>query len=161
MQMPKWNKKAFQQLLEIKKILENHFRDVQDIEFTIERGKLYMLQTRNGKRTGFAAVRIACDMVKEKLIDELTAVRRIPAGDLTQLLLPSFDPAKKKTAEVLTDRLAGLARARPSELGVHSPEAVERTQCRRSACCWSARKPTPKTSKGCIWRPAFSPAPAA
>ena len=85
-QMPKWNKAVHKQLLEIKDKLESHYRDVQDIEFTIEKGTLFMLQTRNGKRTGAAAVKIACDMVKEKLIDEKTAVLRIPAGDLTQLL---------------------------------------------------------------------------
>ncbi|HEX3998130.1 MAG TPA: pyruvate, phosphate dikinase [Pirellulales bacterium] len=126
-QMPKWNKKAFQQLLEIKKTLEDHFRDVQDIEFTIERGKLYMLQTRNGKRTGAAAVRIACDMVKEKRIDEETAVRRIPAGDLTQLLLPSFDPAKKKTAETLTVGLPASPGAAVGALAFTAQEAVQRT----------------------------------
>ena len=131
-QMPKWNKKAYQQLLEIKKTLEDHFRDVQDIEFTIERGKLYMLQTRNGKRTGAAAVRIACDMVKEKRIDEQTAVRRIPAGDLTQLLLPSFDPAKKKAAETLTIGLPASPGAAVGALAFTAQEAVERTQCRRA-----------------------------
>jgi pyruvate,orthophosphate dikinase len=68
--------------------LEKHYKDMQDIEFTIERGKLWMLQTRTGKRTGAAAVKIACDMVKEKLITEKEALLRIPAGDLTQLLLP-------------------------------------------------------------------------
>ena len=126
-QMPKWNKKAFQQLLDIKKTLEDHFRDVQDIEFTIERGKLYMLQTRNGKRTGAAAVRIACDMVREKRIDEPTAVRRIPAGDLTQLLLPSFDPAKKKSAELLTTGLPASPGAAVGALAFTAQEAVERT----------------------------------
>src|SRR6188472_3125280 len=80
-QMPKWNKAVHKQLLEIKDTLESHYKDVQDIEFTIEKGTLFMLQTRNGKRTGMAAVKIACDMVKEKLIDEKTAVLRIPAGD--------------------------------------------------------------------------------
>jgi pyruvate, orthophosphate dikinase len=126
-QMPKWNKQVYQQLLEIKKILENHYRDVQDIEFTIERKKLYMLQTRTGKRTGFAAVRIACDLVKEKLIDEVTAVKRIPAGDLTQLLLPSFDPAKKKSAEVLTIGLPASPGAAVGVLAFTAQEAVDRT----------------------------------
>src|SRR5690606_24083440 len=64
-EMAKWNKTVYQQLLEIKDKLESHYKDVQDIEFTIERGKLYMLQTRNGKRNGQAAVKIACDMVRE------------------------------------------------------------------------------------------------
>ncbi len=127
-QMPKWNKKVHQQLLDIKKTLENHFRDVQDIEFTIERKKLYMLQTRTGKRTGFAAVRIACDLVKEKLIDEQTAVKRIPASDLTQLLLPSFVPAKKQTAEVLAIGLPASPGAAVGTLAFTAEEVVERTQ---------------------------------
>ena len=95
-------KRVHQKLMEIKDTLEAHYKDVQDIEFTIERGEFFMLQTRNGKRTGPAAVKIACDMVKEKLIDEKTAIKRIPANDLTQLLLPSFDPAAKKEASPLT-----------------------------------------------------------
>jgi pyruvate,orthophosphate dikinase len=131
-QMPKWNKQVYQQLLEIKRILENHYRDVQDIEFTIERKKLYMLQTRTGKRTGTAAVRITCDLVKEKLIDEVTAVKRIPAGDLTQLLLPSFDPAKKKSAEVLTIGLPASPGAAVGALAFTAQEAVERTKAGES-----------------------------
>ncbi len=127
-QMPKWNKKVYQQLLETKKILENHFRDVQDIEFTIERNKLFMLQTRTGKRTGAAAVRIACELVKEKMIDEQTAIKRIPAGDLTQLLLPSFDPAKKKTAQVLTIGLPASPGAAVGALAFTAQEAVERSK---------------------------------
>jgi len=78
-EMPKWNKKCYDQLIGIKDKLEQHYHDVQDVEFTIERNTLFMLQTRTGKRTGAAAVKIACDMVKEKLIDEKTAVERIPA----------------------------------------------------------------------------------
>ena len=84
---------SFKQLLKIRKMLEKHFRDVQDIEFTIEEGTLWMLQTRNGKRTGFAAVNIALDMVKERLITKEEAILRIPAEDLSQLLAPIFDPA--------------------------------------------------------------------
>jgi pyruvate,orthophosphate dikinase len=130
-QMPKWNKPVYQQLLEIKDILENHYRDVQDIEFTIERGTLYMLQTRNGKRTGAAAVKIACDMVKEKLIDEKTAVLRIPAGDLTQLLLPSFSSqgkqAAKKEGRMLTIGLPASPGAAVGKLAFTADEAVDRT----------------------------------
>ena len=92
-EMSKWNKVVYKQLMEIKDKLEKHYKDMQDIEFTIERGTLFMLQTRNGKRTGTAAVKMAVDMVKEKLIDEKTAVLRVPAADLTQLLLPSFNLA--------------------------------------------------------------------
>jgi pyruvate,orthophosphate dikinase len=125
-EMPKWNKQVFQQLLEIKDTLEQHYRDVQDIEFTIERGTLFMLQTRAGKRTGAAAVKIACDMVTEKLIDEKTAVQRIPAGDLTQLLLPSFIPAAKKSAKALTIGLPASPGAAVGKLAFTAAEAVER-----------------------------------
>ena len=85
-EMPKWNAKVYKQLLGIKKTLEQHYRDVQDIEFTSERGVLSMLQTRSGKRTGAAAVRMACEGVEEKLSDAKTAVLRIPATNLTLLL---------------------------------------------------------------------------
>jgi pyruvate,orthophosphate dikinase len=130
-EMPKWNKAVHKQLLDIKDILEKHYRDVQDIEFTIERGTLYMLQTRNGKRTGAAAVKIACDMVKEKLIEEKTAVQRIPAGDLTQLLLPSFSPqakaVAKKEGRILTVGLPASPGAAVGKLAFSAEEAVERT----------------------------------
>ncbi|MDR3228168.1 MAG: pyruvate, phosphate dikinase, partial [Puniceicoccales bacterium] len=88
---------AYAELEKIRKTLENHFHDMQDFEFTIERGKVYMLQTRNGKRTGLAAVRIACEMVKEKLIDWETAITRVPAEQLDQVLAPIFDRAVSKT----------------------------------------------------------------
>jgi pyruvate,orthophosphate dikinase len=130
-EMPKWNKQIYKQLLEIKEKLEHHYRDVQDIEFTIERGTLFMLQTRNGKRTGAAAVKIACDMVKEKLIDETTAVLRIPAADLTQLLLPSFSPQGKQQAKkegrMLTVGLPASPGAAVGKLAFTAAEAVDRT----------------------------------
>ena len=125
-EMPKWNKTVYQQLLKIKQKLEKHYKDMQDIEFTIERGELFMLQTRNGKRNGTAAVKVACDMVKERLIDEKTAVLRIPAGDLTQLLLPSFDPARKKAVEVLTKGIPASPGAAVGKLAFTAQEAVER-----------------------------------
>ena len=84
---------AYDELVEIGLSLEMHYRDMQDVEFTIQDGKLYMLQTRNGKRTGQAAVRIAVEMVEERLIDKKTALTRVPANDLDQLLHPSVDPA--------------------------------------------------------------------
>ncbi|MDA7980044.1 MAG: pyruvate, phosphate dikinase [Pirellulales bacterium] len=127
-EMPKWNRSVHKQLLSIKNKLEKHYADVQDIEFTIERGKLYMLQTRTGKRTGFAAVKIACDMVKEKLIDEKTALLRVPAGDLTQLLLPSFDPEAKRRANVLTRGLPASPGASVGKLAFTADEAVKRSQ---------------------------------
>ncbi len=126
-EMPKWNKKVHQQLLSIKKTLEKHYKDVQDIEFTIERGKLFMLQTRTGKRTGAAAVTIACDLVKEKVIDEKTALLRIPAGDLTQLLLPSFSPAAVAKATILAVGLPASPGASAGKLAFTAAEAVERT----------------------------------
>jgi pyruvate,orthophosphate dikinase len=125
-EMRKWNAEVHGQLLEIKDILEQHYHDMQDIEFTIERGKLYMLQTRTGKRTGRAAVKIACDMVREKLLTEEQALLRVPAGDLTQLLLPSFSPASKKKAEILTRGLPASPGAAVGKLAFTADEAVDR-----------------------------------
>ncbi|MAG92493.1 MAG: pyruvate, phosphate dikinase [Planctomycetaceae bacterium] len=89
------------QLVEIGKKLETHYKEVQDIEFTVQRGQVWLLQTRNAKRTGFAAVRIAVDLVNEGLITAKDALqkKRIPADDLNQLLQPIFDPAAKARAE--------------------------------------------------------------
>jgi pyruvate,orthophosphate dikinase len=86
---------VYAQFVEVAEKLERHYKDVQDLEFTVERGKLWMLQTRNAKRTGQAAVRVAVDMVREKLIDERTALQRIPAADLDQLLHKTVDPKAK------------------------------------------------------------------
>jgi pyruvate, orthophosphate dikinase len=85
----------YKELKETVNILEKHFRDMQDFEFTIERGKLYFLQTRNGKRTGIAALRIAYDMVRERLITKEEALSRIEPEHLEQFLFPIFDPEKK------------------------------------------------------------------
>ena len=91
--------------MRICKVLEKHFRDVQDFEFTIEEEKVYMLQTRNGKRTGLAAVRIACEMVKEKLITWKDANKKIPAVDLDQLLAPVFDQTAVKKVKAIAKGL--------------------------------------------------------
>jgi pyruvate,orthophosphate dikinase len=125
-EMPKWNKRVYDELQKIKTKLEKHYKDMQDIEFTIEQGKLYMLQTRTGKRTGAAAVKIACEMVKEKLITEKEAVLRIPAGDLTQLLIPMFDPAKRKTASVLCEGIPASPGGAVGKIAFTASEAVER-----------------------------------
>ncbi len=127
-QMPKWNANVYKQLLDIKKKLERHYRDMQDIEFTIENKHLYMLQTRTGKRTGAAAVKIACDMVKETLITQKTAVLRIPPNALTQLLLPSFDTGAKKQAKLLAIGLPASPGAAYGKLAFTAEEAVERTK---------------------------------
>ena len=90
--------KVYKELEKIYQRLEKHFRDMQDIEFTVQEGKLWMLQTRTGKRTAFAALRIAVEMVEEKLIDKETALLRIDPNSLNQLLAPIFDPQAKKEA---------------------------------------------------------------
>ena len=91
---------VYKELVEVYKKLENHYRDMQDLEFTIEKGRLWMLQTRTGKRTGFAAVNIAVDMVEENLITEKEALLRIQGEHLTQLMNPIFDPEDKKKAKI-------------------------------------------------------------
>ncbi len=126
-EMSKWNKAAYKQLLEIKDKLELHYREMQDIEFTIEKGTLFMLQTRTGKRTGMAAVKIVCDMVKEKLIDEETAVLRVPAGDLTQLLLPSFKPSAWEMATKIARGLPASPGAAVGKLAFTAEDAKERS----------------------------------
>ena len=88
---------AYQELMETQDRLEKHYLDMQDLEFTVERGKLYLLQTRSGKRAAAAAVRIAREMVGEGLIDDVEAVRRVPAGQLDQLLHPIIDPSIRAT----------------------------------------------------------------
>jgi pyruvate, orthophosphate dikinase len=106
--------KVYAQLEDVYKKLEGHYRDMQDIEFTIEAGTLYLLQTRTGKRTGFAAVKIACDMVDEKLIDPRQAIARVEANQIIQLLAPVFD-AKEKEKALKGGRL--LARGLPAGPG--------------------------------------------
>ncbi|POZ91519.1 pyruvate, phosphate dikinase [Petrotoga sp. SL27] len=95
------NPKTYNQLLELMDKLEKHFRDMQDIEFTVEKGQLYMLQTRNGKRTAAAAVKIAVDMVKEGLINKEEAVMRVKPADIEKLLHPLFDPEELKNAQYI------------------------------------------------------------
>lgn len=97
--------KPFAELEKVRVILEKHFKDVQDFEFTIQDGKLFMLQTRNGKRTAVAALKFSMDMVKERLIDWKTAILRNPADQLDQLLAPVFDVTELKKAKVLASGL--------------------------------------------------------
>mgnify|MGYP003343579334 CR=1 FL=1 len=97
---------VYDEFVAIAQRLEKHYRDMQDLEFTIERGKLYMLQTRNGKRTGGAAVKIAVDLANEGIIDRKTAVQRVPPGDLVQLLYPVIDP-KSSAKPIATGTKAG------------------------------------------------------
>jgi len=127
-EMNDWMPPVYKQLLKVRSILEKHYKDMQDIEFTVEKGKLFMLQTRNGKRTGTAAVRVAVEMVKERLIDEKTALKRIPAGDLTQLLLPSFQAKDKHGVTVLTKGIGASPGAATGKPAFTAAEAVERAQ---------------------------------
>ena len=108
----------YAQFVEVADKLERHYRDMQDLEFTVERGKLWMLQTRNGKRTGPAAVRIAVEMVREGMIDEKTAILRIPAGDLDQLLHKMIDPKAKMN--VLTKGINASPGAAAGKVVFHS-----------------------------------------
>ncbi len=96
---------VYRQLVSVYKTLESHYKDMQDIEFTIQRGKLYILQTRNGKRTAQAAIRIAVEMVEEKVIDEKTAILRVQPLQLDQLLHKQLDPAAKKKSQVIAKGL--------------------------------------------------------
>jgi pyruvate,orthophosphate dikinase len=126
--MAKWNARVAKELDRIRIKLEKHYKDMQDIEFTIERGKLYMLQTRNGKRTGAAAVKMAVDMVKERLITRKVALKRIPANDLTQLLLPSFPAKAKASATTIARGLPASPGAASGALAFTADEAVERSR---------------------------------
>ena len=116
---------AYKQLREITANLEKHYRDVQDFEFTIEEGKLYMLQTRNGKRTGPAAVRVAVDMVNEKLISKEEAVQRVAPAQLDQLLHPVLDPAMRKGLQKIATGLPASPGAAVGRAAFTSEDAVE------------------------------------
>ncbi|HHF42830.1 MAG TPA: pyruvate, phosphate dikinase [Candidatus Aminicenantes bacterium] len=116
---------VYQELVEITTRLEKHYRDVQDFEFTIQEGKLYMLQTRNGKRTGMAAVKIAVDMVHEGLITKEDALRQVEPQALDQLLHPIFDLEEKKQRAVLAQGLAASPGAATGQVVFTAEEAVK------------------------------------
>ena len=115
---------VYKEFHRIAKLLENHYRDAQDIEFTVEKGKLYILQTRNGKRTAAAAVTIAMDMLHEGLIDEATAVSRVAPEQVEQLLHPQLDPKAKRT--VLVKGLPASPGAAVGRVVFDADEAAER-----------------------------------
>jgi pyruvate,orthophosphate dikinase len=116
--------KAFGELEKIRLTLEKHFKDVQDFEFTIQEGKVFMLQTRNGKRTGLAAVRFAIEMEKEKLIDWKTAIRRVPADQLDQVLAPVFDRKAIASAKVIAKGLPAGPGAAAGRMYLNAERAV-------------------------------------
>jgi len=115
----------FAELEKVRKTLESHFRDMQDFEFTVEEGKLFMLQTRNGKRTGLAAVRLAVEMEKEKLITWEEAITRVPAEQLDQVLAPVFDRAAVKSAKVIAKGLPAGPGAAAGRIYFNADRAVE------------------------------------
>lgn len=117
---------VFQQLCEVRTLLENHYRDMQDIEFTVQKDKLYMLQTRSGKRTSQAAIRIACEMVDEGLIDSKTAVMRVEPQSLDQILHPRLDPNAKR--DVISKGLPASPGAASGIIVFSADEAEKRAQ---------------------------------
>ncbi len=119
---------AYAELEKVRQTLESHFKDLQDFEFTIEDGKLFMLQTRNGKRTGVAAVRIANEMFKEKLITWQEAITRVPADQLDQVLAPVFDRGAVREAHVIARGLPAGPGAATGRIYFNADRAVEAAQ---------------------------------
>ena len=118
--------KIYKEYVEIAKKLENYYKDVQDMEFTIEKGKLYILQTRNGKRTAKASIKIACDMVKEGLINKEKAITLVNANELFQILLPTFDEKAKKESKIIAKGLAASPGAASGKIVFDTEEAARR-----------------------------------
>ena len=116
---------VFKQLFDTTQMLEKHYKDMQDFEFTVEEGKLYMLQTRNGKRTGPAAVKLAVDMCEEGLITKKEAVMRVAPSQLDQLLHPVFDAASLKSLTLLTTGIAASPGAAVGRVAFSAEDAVE------------------------------------
>ena len=116
---------CYKQFMELALKLENHYRDMQDMEFTIEEGKLYFLQTRNGKRTAQAAIKIACDLVDENMITPQEAVMRIDAKSLDQLLHPTFDEESLKAGNVVGEALPASPGAAAGKILFTADEAKE------------------------------------
>ena len=121
---------VYNQFVEIAEKLEKHYKDMQDIEFTIEKGKLYILQTRNGKRTAQAALKVAVDLVAEGLIDEKTAVLRVDPKQLDQLLHPTFEPKALKAAKPVAKGLPASPGAASGKVYFTAGEAVEAAKAR-------------------------------
>jgi pyruvate, orthophosphate dikinase len=119
------NPEVYDQLFKMKDRLEEHYRDMQDIEFTIQQGKLFFLQTRNGKRTGAAAIKVAVDMVSEGLIDKAEAVNRVSPKQLDQLFHPRIEAKTKKTLEVLTTGLNASPGAAAGQVVFTADEAEQ------------------------------------
>ena len=110
---------AFKQFQEVCNLLESHYHDMQDMEFTVENGKLYMLQTRNGKRTPAAAIKIACDLIDEGMKTEQEALLMLDPKQLDALLHPQFDPEALKAAKPVASALAASPGAACGKIVIH------------------------------------------
>ena len=138
---------AYKDLLAVQDRLERHYKDMQDLEFTVERGKLYLLQTRGGKRTAAAAVRIASEMVAEGLIDKTEAVARVPAAELDQLLHPIIDPSvRAKPLCVGLPASPGAA----SGIAVFDPDSAESRHAAGEAVILVREETTPEDFHGIV-----------
>jgi pyruvate,orthophosphate dikinase len=135
----------YNQFVEVAAKLERHYKDMQDLEFTVERGKLWMLQTRNGKRTGPAAVKMAVEMAREGLIDEATAILRVPAGDLDQLLHKMVDHKAKMT--VLTKGINASPGAAAGRV-VFTPQEAEAWKEKGEKVVLVRRETSPEDVRG-------------
>ena len=140
-QMPK----AYHELERIRQTLERHFKDVQDFEFTIEDGVVYMLQTRNGKRTAMAALKFSIDMQKEKLIDWKTAVMRNPGRPARTAARAGVRPRRGQGARSSPPACPPVPARRPAR-SISTPTAPSRRPTRASRCCSFASRPRPKIS---------------
>ena len=138
---------AFAELKRIHAALEKHYRDMQDLEFTVEQGKLWMLQTRSGKRTAKAALRIAVELAQEKLISKEEAVTRIDPAALDQLLHPTIDPAAERN--VIATGLPASPGAACGEIVFSSEDAEAAQAARATRSSWCASRPRPRTSTAC------------
>jgi pyruvate,orthophosphate dikinase len=116
---------VYEEFVEVANLLENHYKDMQDIEFTIEKGKLYLLQTRNGKRTAAAAIHVAVDMVEERIIDKKTAVMRIEPNQLDQLLHPTFEEEAMEKVERITKGLPASPGAATGKIYFNANDVVK------------------------------------
>ena len=139
---------VYAQLREITTRLEQHYRDVQDFEFTIQEGKLYMLQTRNGKRTGRAALQIAMDMSSEGLISREEAIFRVDAGQLYELLFPRFDPKPLAKAEAVATGLPASPGAAVGQAVFTAAAAVAWTEAKRGPVVLVRGETTPEDIRG-------------
>ena len=139
---------AFKQFQEVCNLLESHYHDMQDMEFTVENGKLYMLQTRNGKRTPAAAIKIACDLIDEGMKTEQEALLMLDPKQLDALLHPQFDPEALKSAKPVASALAASPGAACGKIVFTAEDAVEQGAAARR-WFWSVWRPLPRILRAC------------